>query len=298
MSPNINKYKKKCYICRKNSLNLKIKNPKDLEYFYLRKGSYFLCNNCGTLSQFPLPSNTQIKKFYNNDYQNYSNSNNFLLKFISKIFFYLKFKDLSLGLKNKKKKIIDYGCGSGEILNNFFKNGYKNILGVDYVRSSNLNKKIKFSKNIKSAKGKFDLIILNHIIEHSNNPEKLIKVLKNKLSINGVIIGSTPNSRDMFLKIFEKYWGCLHFPYHIHLFSKNSLKILCHKNNLKIKFYFDIQSTGLSMSLENLIKDIFKIKKKGRMIFYPLVLIICTILNFMTFLIAQNTSILKFKIYK
>ena len=289
---------KKCYICRKNSLDLKIKTPKDLEYFYSRKASYFFCYNCNILSQLPLPSNRQITKFYNNDYQNYSNSNNFFLKIISKTFFYLKFKDLSLNLSNQNKKIIDYGCGSGEILNNFYKYRYKNIVGVDYVRSSNLNKKIKFSKNINSVKGKFDLIILNHIIEHVNNPEKLLKILKGKLSKNGIIIGSTPNSRDIFFKIFKKYWGCLHFPYHIHLFSKNSLKILCHRNNLKIKFYFDIQSTGLSMSLENLFKDIFKIKKKGRMVFYPLVLILCTILNFMMFITMRNTSILKFKIYK
>ena len=106
------------------------------------------------------------------------------------------------------------------------------------------------------------MIILNHIIEHDRNPASLLEKLKKRLSENGVIIGSTPNSEDFFFKIFGRYWGCLHFPYHINIFSKNSLQTLCSKQNLVIDFYYDLQGTGISMSLENIIKYIFKIKKR------------------------------------
>ena len=94
-----------CYIC-KNKFKEKIKQPRDFEYFFKRKAKYLYCSNCRTLTQFPLPSNKQIKKFYTNDYQNYVGSNFLFLKIISKIFFYLKY----LNLKQKyKKNILDYG---------------------------------------------------------------------------------------------------------------------------------------------------------------------------------------------
>jgi len=282
-----------CYIC-KNKFKEKIKQPRDFEYFFKRKAKYLYCSNCRTLTQFPLPSNKQIKKFYTNDYQNYVGSNFLFLKIISKIFFYLKY----LNLKQKyKKNILDYGCGSGEILNNFYINGYKSIVGIDYFRSVNLNKKISFYKNLNSEKKNYDLIILNHVIEHDRNPASLLRKLKKKLSKNGVIIGSTPNSEDFFFKIFGRYWGCLHFPYHINIFSKKSLQVLCSKQNLAVDFYFDFQGTGISQSLENIIKYIFKIKKKGRLVFYPFFIFIGLICNVISFVITRNTSILKFKIY-
>ena len=103
------------------------------------------CNNCQVLRQFPTPTKKQINNFYDEDYQNYTNSSNILLKFLSKIYF--KISSLTYNI-NKDSYILDYGCGTGEILNNFSKSGYKNLYASDFIRHKNLEKKIKFSKNI------------------------------------------------------------------------------------------------------------------------------------------------------
>ena len=78
---------KKKKFCKKNKLKVKIKKPNDYEYFKPVKSLIVECKNCEVLRQQPTPTKTQINSFYDEDYQNYTNSANILLRFLSKIYF-------------------------------------------------------------------------------------------------------------------------------------------------------------------------------------------------------------------
>lgn len=66
---------------------------------------------------------------------------------------------------------------------------------------------------------KFDLIIMNHVLEHVTNPIKFLKNIKLKLSDNGVIYIAVQNMFKSFGNL-RKYWFRLP---HIFYFSSNTL---------------------------------------------------------------------------
>lgn len=105
--------------------------------------------------------------------------------------FFLKY----LGQKN-----IDYGCGIGQFLKycKFFR---KNILGLDinpysikYCKKNDLNcLLIKPVKNVcKIVSENNDCVILDNVLEHIENPSKMINDLKKIIRLKGYLIIGVP----------------------------------------------------------------------------------------------------------
>jgi len=100
---------------------------------------------------------------------------------------------------SKDAKILDVGCGSGEILYILKTCGFKNLVGVDII-DQNL-KGIKYFKiDInnpeelkKSLKEKFDVVLLIEVIEHVWKPYELLETCYSLLKKGGFLIISTPN---------------------------------------------------------------------------------------------------------
>ena len=140
---------------------------------------------------------------------------------------------------NKKKIILDYGCGVGinlDVLSKFGKVFYydKSRLAINYVKK-NYSKK-KFFKNINKLykyKKKFDLIVATDVIEHIKNDKKEIIKISNLLKKDGYILITVPafqslfSSKDISLKHFRRY-------------NKENLRNLLNKYFHEIKFtYFN-----------------------------------------------------------
>lgn len=112
--------------------------------------------------------------------------------------------------KDKKIKILEIACGMGQFLYFLNKEGYKNISGID-LNKKNIEqcKKIGIKNVIKAdmynyisklSNNKFDVIIMNDIIEHIPR-ERVIKYLSNirtKLKEGGVLIIKTVNCNNVY----------------------------------------------------------------------------------------------------
>lgn len=286
----------RCQFCNDSDLKVCIEDPKDFEYHKECIAKVYFCQNCNLLIQLPLPSKERIETFYDKDYQAYTTSKNFLLKYLSKIYFKFYKKKITL---SKDSNILDFGCGTGEILNNLSEDGYYNLFAFDYVKHDALNKKILFFDNMERLKNfKFDLIILNHVIEHVLDPRELLDFLFGVLKENGKIIGQTPNFDDFTFKLFKETWGPLHQPYHINIFNKKSLQNFCENSSFETKTSQAFMPTGISMSLENQIKKRFRLKTKGRFAIYPFILGISFLINFFILVFNKEGSIINFEIKK
>lgn len=136
-----------------------------------------------------------------------------------------------LNNQNSKLKILDFGCGYGFLLKGVNKNYEKHAVEKDKKLLTILrkNKNIYIHENLRKLKQNyFDYIVIYHVIEHLDDPKKIILKLKKLLKKNGVLIIGTPNISSLASKIFKGNFR-LYDHDHVIMFSENSLKLFLNK---------------------------------------------------------------------
>ena len=127
---------------------------------------------------------------------------NFVLSIISKV------------RECKNLKILDIGSGEGgtsqvlsqdNIVTSFDMN--KTRLLRQKNSFSNFNLLCGSSSSLAFKNNSFDLIILQDVMEHLDNREKLINNIYNLLNDNGIIYLSTPNKFSVVNIIADPHWG-------------------------------------------------------------------------------------------
>lgn len=178
-----------CKICKSNDL------------FLLDQSAQ--CLNCKVLLYYPYPKQKKppkvdLKEWYRISFD--KNIKNFLSMIV-----YATNKSKS----NQKLNVLDYGGASGQfalIFNSLFPKSKVYI--VDIVNESlfnefkPLNKQIKYEKFPKDQT-KFDIIFLNDVYEHVEDPVHLLSLLRTKLRPAGTIFIDTP--RQFWIYPFFKY---------------------------------------------------------------------------------------------
>ncbi len=118
-------------------------------------------------------------------------------------------KEIAPFLPYKLNKVLEIGCGSGETLkwlkeNNFV--AYTIGIEISEVAGIQATKKcdeiivanIEESTNVlKKFEKSIDLLLFLDVLEHLNNPWKILNDCQGLLSDKGIIIASIPNVRSM-----------------------------------------------------------------------------------------------------
>ncbi len=181
------------------------------------------------------------------DNENYTNSYNILDKFIASF----RLKEMKKNVSLEGKNVIDFGCGSDFTkLTNIYSE-CKKITAIDKTendfKKKNLNY-INYDNDLNLLDEKvennfYDIIILTAVIEHLDNPEIILNILKKKLINNGIIFLTAPSwkSKPILeflaykLKIINEHLIREHKRY----YDLEEYKKLSKLINLKIKkFYF------------------------------------------------------------
>ena len=163
-------------------------------------------------------------------------------------------------IKNLDKlNILDFGSGTGEMLDEFNVNKNKIICienapyAIKILKMKNY-KVNSLNKILNSKKIMFDLIIFRGSIQYLKNPYFVLEKLKHKLKKNSYLIFlQTPNSSSLSFK-FNKILSFLEFGKMFYIPNENSLVYFMSQINLKkIKFEYPY----ITSPYKNIVNDFF-----------------------------------------
>ncbi|MDD3985470.1 MAG: class I SAM-dependent methyltransferase [Methanobacterium sp.] len=244
-----------CKICN-NSINNKKFQIKEMMFGTKYKFGYIECGRCGCLQIAEIPEN--IAQYYPSDFYSFKDNlienpikrylrrkrneyTYFKKGLIGKFmfnryppYFFDKLEKLEIDLDSK---ILDVGCGSGRLLYSFKALGFKNLTGVDpYINKTiNKNEISIYKKTIHELEGKYDLIILKNVLEHTHDQlETLIKISK-LLTSNGISIITIPLKNKYIWNKYGVNWVQIDAPRHFFIHTLESFKLLLNSTNLEIK---------------------------------------------------------------
>jgi SAM-dependent methyltransferase len=153
----------------------------------------------------------------------------------------------------KGKTLLDIGAGKGEFLYEALNGGWE-VNGIEPSPEFCRFAKEKFGlKIINGVLGendgfenqKFDLVTLNHVLEHVDDPLNLLKLILKYLNKDGILFIEVPNCGTLLLKIADLYfklrglsWSSrlspLHPPFHKYGYTKKSLRFALEKVGYKV----------------------------------------------------------------
>lgn len=182
-----------CYVCE--NIDFEPLGEIDRYGFLYPTG---ICNVCGNIQQEQYYTDEALTDFYTNYYRKvYGNpppdalfenqkklSGAIIYQFITQF--------------NQPKKVLEVGCGAGGILGEFYDAGCE-VLGLDfdddYLQAA-LDKGVsvrKGSLEMLEDHEKFDLVILNHVLEHITTPISFLQKIKLHLKEEGLIYIGVPS---------------------------------------------------------------------------------------------------------
>lgn len=288
-----------CNICEKDNTDPLFK-VKDMRFEFPGEFNLVMCRDCGLVYLNPRPTKREINDYYPNEYEQHKAWNN--TNTIKRIFGHSYVRLLLFGgdlrsLKSfTKGRILDVGCGGGKYLKILDDSGW-DTYGVDvspiateHARTLGLNN--IFTGELYNANfpnNYFDVIMMQHSLEHMHEPFKCLKESNRILKNNGALIIIVPNIDSLEAELFKENWYQIDAPRHLYFFNERTVKKILEKANFNVTAFTYSTNPFLSFSKSLIYRIDNKIAKK--MIDNAIFHVISCVLSW---LLHRKTSIVVF----
>jgi len=139
-------------------------------------------------------------------------------------------------------KLLDIGCGNGEFLSMMRDLGWE-VLGTEPdIQAAKIVQDQFHVPVIVGTLEKanlpdnfFDVVTMNHVIEHVHDPIRLLRECWRILKPRGKLVVVTPNIESLGHRAFRESWGPLEPPRHLHLFSLQTVRACTEGADLRIE---------------------------------------------------------------
>ncbi|MBE9527615.1 MAG: class I SAM-dependent methyltransferase [Proteobacteria bacterium] len=141
----------------------------------------------------------------------------------------------------KESMILDVGCSVGEQLAEISEQGYYNASGIDAF----IARDIKYDNGLVIRKGtladvagteQFDLVMMNHSLEHAPDPVTVFAELGRLVTRAGTVLLRVPIVASQAWEEYSTDWVQLDCPRHLFLYTEKAIALLAKEAGLKVDF--------------------------------------------------------------
>lgn len=195
---------------------------------YAPVGQYSVarCVSCGCGVTSPRPSSEDLRAQYETTYNYDAHS------LIAPEKRWRADRILAYAHQAGQRSILDVGTMYGFLLDAAKRRGFSECVGVEpsqgpaaSARARGLDVHTGLVEDLLSMpeKRQFDLIVVQHVLEHVPDPAAFVTVLRSLLRKGGRLCICVPNFDSKLRHAFKEAWGWYQVPVHIHHFGKESL---------------------------------------------------------------------------
>jgi 2-polyprenyl-3-methyl-5-hydroxy-6-metoxy-1,4-benzoquinol methylase len=220
------------------------------DYVYGTSQEHFTfvrCRNCGHLYLNPRPTMEAVNIIYPESYATFSGrfTGGTLIARVKSWILLSRFRYLKIHLPSGSC-LLDIGCGDGEFLTTLREHYPEaGLHGLDWKFPDMMQRTLRASRitllhglveQVDLGVEKYDVIIMNQIIEHLWQPAEVLDKCFRALRPGGLLAIETPNADGYDRTIFRAgSWGSYYFPRHLHLFTFESLRQFLEKHGFTVE---------------------------------------------------------------
>lgn len=199
--------------------------------------SVLYCSDCHLGFTDPFPSKEELSELYSTSVYRLEKGKRFNL--------FVEFILNTLLVSRRKRiekivntgSILDIGCGRGSFLHEMRLNGWR-VAGTEFNDETASYAREGFGINISAdlafKEDSFDVITINHVLEHIPDPDQTIKKCYGLLKKEGLLVIAVPNLDSIQAVAGRGDWLHLDVPYHLVHFSEKGLRKLLERNRYRI----------------------------------------------------------------
>ncbi len=219
-----------CLACRGSDIE-PWAEARDVEYATSDESyAYVRCRNCDALSISPVPRD-RLASIYPENYYSFSGEKAGLVERVKQSLDRRMFRRLFRGIGGDSLSVLDVGGGNGWLLSQArsVEPRLTRTVVVDLDGSARAEAERAGHEFVHGrieeydTDRKFDLILLLNLIEHVDDPVRVLERMRALLAPGGRILVKTPNHDSLDARLFRhRNWGGYHCPRHWVLFTPES----------------------------------------------------------------------------
>ena len=248
---------------KKNTIQCLVCKSKNVRYYFkAKRTSYFKCNDCELIFAVTLPRST---------YENYDLSHYLKLEPYLKNAFHKQVKTIK---KYKPRgKVLEIGSGMGYMME-LLEDASFSVKGIEpadslvkYSRKKKLDVTKGYFEKIKMDPSSFDVVVINHVLEHIKDPVNFLEKIKRVLKPGGILFLQVPNIGSYEARIMKEKWSYVVPEDHYLQFTHNTMNMVLKKAGFSV---IEAKTTGLSNELDDIFQELVRCLRndKKRFIYY------------------------------